>query len=120
MTLIIAGGRDFDNYDLLKLETMKFIIECKPTNQITIISGCARGADQLGERFAREFNLELWEFPADWTKWGKQAGPKRNREIAKNASHLIAFWDGTSKGTKNMIENAHEFNLKVKVARYQI
>jgi len=118
MNLIIAGGRDFDNYDLLKFETMKFIMDCKPTNQITIISGKAKGADTLGERFAKEFNLNLLEFPADWNKWGKQAGSKRNREMAKHATHLIAFWDGTSKGTKNMIEIANEFELKVKTVKY--
>jgi hypothetical protein len=118
MNLIIAGGRDFSNYDLLKLETMKFITEYKPTHQITVISGKANGTDQLGERFANEFNLNLLEFPADWNKWGKQAGPKRNREMAKHATHLIAFWDGTSKGTKNMIETAIEFELKVKTVNY--
>jgi hypothetical protein len=118
MNLIIAGGRDFNNYDLLRLETMKFITECKPKFSITIISGKAKGADTLGERFAKEFNFKLMEFPADWDKWGKQAGPKRNRQMAEKATHLIAFWDGTSRGTKNMIETAHEFDLKVKAVKY--
>ena len=118
MNLIIAGGRDFNDYDLLKLETVKFITDCKPTHQITVISGKAKGADTLGEKFAKEFNLNLLEFPADWNKWGKQAGPKRNRQMAEHASHLIAFWDGTSRGTKNMIETANEFELKVKTVKY--
>lgn len=128
MKLIIAGGRDFADYRLLENECKSFIAKntfLKEGNastleakDITIISGKALGADLLGERFASKFGFNLLEFPADWDKHGRSAGPIRNAEMAKNASHCIVFWDGQSRGTANMIENCKKFNLIYKVVNY--
>lgn len=93
-------------------------------SNVTIVSGTANGADKLGERFAREFSLNLKRFPANWDKYGKSAGYKRNAQMAKYASDslskkvLIAFWDGKSSGTKHMINLAKERNLEVHIVRY--
>lgn len=120
MKLIIAGGRDFKDYNLLEIEVKKFIVESsiKNKNEITIISGKALGADLLGERFASKYGFNLLEFPADWDKHGNCAGPIRNAEMAKVASHCIVFWDGQSRGTANMIENCKKFNLIYRIVRY--
>lgn len=128
MKLIIAGGRDFQDYDLLEKECKIFIAEqtfLKDGNvlglnasDITIISGKALGADLLGERFASKYGFEILEFPADWDSHGKAAGPIRNAEMAKNATHCICFWDGSSRGTKNMIENCKKFNLAYRIIKY--
>ena len=116
--IIIAGGRDFMNYNLLKEKTNKILQEKKVTHKIVIISGCARGADTLGLRYASENTFDVEEYPADWDKYGKKAGYVRNVEMAENADALIAFWDGKSKGTKHMIDIATERNLPIRVIRY--
>ena len=119
MKLIIAGGREFKDYDLLQREVKKFILENKGSpGNIEIISGKARGADSLGERFAHEWNIPVIEMPADWDKNGKAAGPIRNAEMAKIATHCIVFWDGKSSGSKNMIDNAKKHNLVQKTVNY--
>ena len=115
---IIAGGRDFMDYNLLKEKTDKILQEKKVTHKIVIISGCARGADTLGLRYASENAFDVEEYPADWDKYGKKAGYMRNVEMAENADALIAFWDGKSKGTKHMIDIATERNLPIRVIRY--
>jgi len=113
--VIIAGGRDFSNYDLL-LEKCDYYLAEK-TN-VEVVSGGAKGSDKLGERYAKERNLPLKIFLADWTSLGKRAGFVRNVEMAEYADALIAFWDGNSKGTKHMIDTAKEKGLPVKVITY--
>ena len=116
--IIIAGGRDFMNYNLLKEKVNKILQEKKLTHKIVIISGCARGADALGILYASENAFDVEEYPAEWDKYGKKAGYMRNVEMAENADALIAFWDGKSKGTKHMIDIATERNLPIRVIRY--
>lgn len=115
--VIIAGGRDFDNYEYLK-EVCSDIL--KDINNICIVSGKAKGADSLGEQFANEYGYIIDSHPADWNKYGKSAGFIRNEEMAKTANILIAFWDGKSAGTKNMIKIAQLYNLKVNIIKYTI
>ena len=101
MKLAIVGSRKFEDYDVMK----KFIIDNIDINSITdIISGGARGADRLGERFAGEFNKNLIIFKADWSKYGKRAGFIRNVDIINECDFCVAFWDGESNGTKHDIE----------------
>lgn len=121
--IIIAGSREFDNYDFLK-SNMDVLFSCFGIDKnapIKIICGMCRGADTLGERFAKENNYAIKYFPADWDKYGKAAGVIRNEEMAKYAAEyedededmgiLVAIWDGKSRGTKNMIENAEKYGL---------
>tara|TARA_R110000850_G_scaffold172924_3_gene298609 strand:- start:1004 stop:1354 length:351 start_codon:yes stop_codon:yes gene_type:complete len=116
MRTIIAGGRDFKNYELLDAEVSSFFSVM--TSEATIISGGARGADDLGEDYAVENELRVVTFPADWGKYGKSAGYRRNAEMADYSEALIAFWDGKSKGTKHMIDLALSKGLLVKVVKY--
>ena len=97
---------------------MKKTIEELDWEITAIISGTARGADRLGERYAKEFGIELSKKPADWDKYSKAAGYIRNTEMAKEADALIAFWDGNSRGTMRMIKIAKGKNLKIKVVNY--
>lgn len=117
MKIIVAGGRDFEDYDLLK-ESINRMIQNLNKDDITIISGTAKGADLLGEQFAKEYNLKLIRIPANWDKYGKGAGFKRNYEMAKLADVLIAFWDNSSKGTMHMINIANKQKLQVKIFKY--
>ena len=110
--VIIAGTRDFADYGMLCSfadQTLAGI------DDVEILSGGARGADALGERYARERRYALKIFPAEWRKWGAAAGPIRNGQMAGYADALIAFWDGQSAGTRDMIRKAEEKGLRVEV-----
>ena len=113
--VIIAGGRNFNDYQLL-CKTCDHMLSKQ--SDIEIVSGKARGADSLGERYAKERGYQVKEFPAQWDKFGKSAGYKRNAEMADYADALIAFWDNQSTGTNHMINLAKEKKIKVKVVNY--
>lgn len=115
LKVIIAGGRDFNNYELLK-QKADFLLQNQ--TEVEIVSGKARGADLLGERYAKEKDYPINSHPANWDKFGKSAGYIRNKEMAEYADALIAFWDGKSKGTKHMIDLAEKQGLKIKVVMY--
>lgn len=110
--IIIAGSRGFKDYDLLKIKCSHILSRYE---NVEIVSGTADGADQLGERFQQEMNFELVRFPAAWDRFGKTAGWLRNAAMSWYATHLIAFWDHKSPGTKNMIAIAKEDGLKTRV-----
>lgn len=119
--IIIAGSREFNDYELLR----KSILDCVDVTQhnVTIISGTARGADQLGEKFALEYKLDLIRMPADWNLYGKSAGYIRNKKMAEYAAEengmLFAFWDGASRGTMHMIKLAQDNDLDVHIIKYE-
>jgi hypothetical protein len=116
MKVIIAGGRYFDNYELLSTKCDKIL---QNQDDVIIISGGAKGADSLGEKYAKERGYKLEIFPAKWDEHGKKAGIMRNVEMADNANSLIAFWDGNSRGTKHMVETATNKGLSVRVIKYK-
>lgn len=119
MKLIIAGGRDFNDYELVKKSVLNYIIsENCFEEQVTIISGNANGADKLGERLAKEFKYPLIIKKADWKTHNKSAGPIRNNQMADICSHAIIFWNGSSRGSKNMIDICIQRNIPHKVIRY--
>lgn len=125
LRIIIAGTRTFDDYGLLEKEVSRTINRYdRDKGLIKIISGGAKGADTLGERFAKEKGYEIKRFLPDWECFGKKAGYLRNAEMAcysgddGNEGVLIAFWDGESKGTKLMIDLAHDYGLDINVILY--
>ena len=115
MRVIIAGSRDFNDYNSLE---RKMNVILKNQDDVTIISGTARGADKLGERYAGENHHKLEKYPAMWDLYGKSAGYKRNEEMAKVADSCVVFWDGKSSGTKHMIDLVKKFNLKLRVINF--
>lgn len=78
-----------------------------------IVSGGARGADSLGERYAKENSIAIKRFTPDWDGLGKRAGFVRNQDMGNYADTVVAFWDGESSGTKHMIEFATKIGLDV-------
>jgi hypothetical protein len=114
--VIIAGGRDFDDYNLLSNSLNKILTNKLPN--VMIISGMANGADQLGVLYASFMGLEFEPFPADWKNLGRGAGHIRNREMSVFADALIAFWDGISRGTANMISTMQKMGKPVRVIHY--
>lgn len=117
--VIIAGTRDFSDYQLLRDKCDAILSSKKQDSKIIIVSGTARGADQMGERYARERGYRIERYPADWDRDGNSAGPIRNALMADNADALIAFWDGRSRGTMNMIDTAKDKGLMVRIVNYQ-
>ena len=115
MKVIIAGGRDFTNYTILENCVDKCLSR---QDEITIVSGQAKGADTLGEKYAHIHKHKIDSHPANWDLYGKSAGYKRNEEMAKVADALIAFWDGKSKGTKHIIDLAKKKGIRYKVVNY--
>jgi YspA, cpYpsA-related SLOG family len=119
--LIVAGGREFNDYALLSHELLHLCVgPLAPykDHEVSIVSGMARGADALAVQFARTNSVKLYEFPADWNGMGKVAGFKRNQHMADFADGLLAFWDGASKGTAHMIGCMRLANKPVHVVRY--
>jgi hypothetical protein len=101
--VIIAGSRDFRDYQLLD----SFLSYCG-LNITEVVCGEARGADTLGKQWALDNDIPLKLFPAKWESFGKSAGYRRNLIMAENADALVAFWDGESQGTKHMLDIAEE------------
>jgi hypothetical protein len=119
MNLIIAGGRDFDNWHLL-WESLERILKDTDKSTITVFCGMAKGADTLGKQYALLNNIPVKLFPADWDTHGKKAGILRNQEmIDAGATHLVAFWDQKSRGTADMIKRATKAGLAVRVVKYE-
>lgn len=119
--VIIAGTRTFTDYRRMLLVLSKALGHT-PRDQLEIISGGARGTDALAKEFAKRNHLAYTEFPANWDMLKKKAGPIRNKQMAEYASQLpdsmlIAFWDGKSPGTKNMIEEAKKAHLQIQIQR---
>lgn len=117
--VIIAGGRDFNDYELLKMKC-DYYLSFVQESEIVIVSGHARGADSLGEQYANEKGYQLDVHPADWDKYGKSAGYRRNQEMVDVASAAICFWDGKSKGTKHTIDLCKKKGIPCKVIKYEI
>lgn len=113
MRVIITGSREADNPIMLVDAVRK-----SRFNITTVISGNARGADQLGERYAVKHGIPLEKYPADWGKYGKSAGYLRNCEMVEQSEALIALWDGESKGTEHMINLAERKGLYVHAYYY--
>jgi len=107
MRVAVIGSRDFKDYTKLKntLDSVFFPIS-------EIISGGARGADSLAERYAEENYISLKVFRPDWTI-GKHAGFLRNTQIIESCDVVVAFWDGVSKGTLDSIRKAEKIGKRV-------
>lgn len=101
MKVAVVGSRGFDDYGRLKAVLDGF-------NVTTIVSGGAKGADLLGERYADENNLEKLIFLPDWGTHGRAAGFVRNQDIIDNADMVVACWDGKSRGTRDSMKKTHQ------------
>ena len=118
--VIIAGGRDFDDYEYMSIKLNELFKDQNVFNNkaIKVISGMATGADTLGIRYADDHKLTKILFPANWKGYPRIAGFLRNNDMLSIATHLIAFWNGHSSGTKHMIEIAHMKGIPVWVFEY--
>jgi len=123
--VIIAGGRDFSDRPRLWWVMQDLFAEDVPHDgrdfvevELEVVCGGAHGADYEGQVWAKAHNFPVSMFPADWNQYGKAAGHRRNYEMARYADVLIAFWDGESRGTRDMIDTALREGLEIHVYRY--
>lgn len=107
MNIAIIGSRSFSNYELLCETINNYLIKNELTAKC-VVSGGAKGADVLGEKFANENGLEMIVFRPDWKKYGRSAGFIRNTQIIENSDIIFTFWDGKSSGTKDSITKAEK------------
>jgi hypothetical protein len=114
MRVIIAGSRHlgFVYHPLLKRTIEGAIFRGWDVKEI--VSGCCpTGIDKLGEMWAKEHNIPVKPFPADWKKYGHKAGPLRNSAMAEYSDGLILIWDGKSRGSADMLKKAKAWGLKI-------
>ena len=135
--LIIAGGRKYARrwqpdlkrwtYDDVELQTAfrklnrlagKIALGRPLKDAIIVVEGGAEGADRVGRMWAESHGIEVETFEADWEGLGKRAGYVRNADMAEVGDYLAAFWNGSSKGTKMMIELSRKKGIKTAVIRY--
>lgn len=115
MKIAIIGSRDFTDYQLVE-DTVFAHLNLKAIE--LVVSGGARGADTLAERFARQWGITMKVFPAQWGKYGNSAGYRRNVDIIKEADIVFAFWDGKSKGTQHSFDLCEQYKKKLILIKY--
>jgi len=117
MILAIVGGRDFDDFDQMESCLEDIVDQVK-----MVVSGGQRedgkGADTWAIYWAKLHGKQYKEHLPDWDKYGKSAGPIRNELIIKDCTHVAAFWDGKSRGTKSSIELARKYRRRIRIIHY--
>lgn len=120
--IIIAGSRLFNNYELLKREIDEYLKKEEISfDNIEVVCGNCRGADKLGEKYARENGINIQYFIPEWDKYGRSAGPIRNTamaEYAKDDGFLFLFWDGESRGSESMLHEASKRKIPYRIIYY--
>lgn len=115
--IVVAGCRSFENYAEAKQYIDFCISGIKKQYTLVFVTGGYKGADAMGERYAKEYGYQIERYPAQWEKYGKSAGPKRNRTMAEIGDYVICFWDGKSRGTRSMIKFAVENGKPIRIKR---
>lgn len=116
--IIIAGSRTFTDYELLAAK-MNALTKYLDFTEVEVISGEAKGADELGERWGLDNNVPVKRFPAQWDKLGRGAGHIRNTQMLEHCTHVVVFWDGHSRGSADMIRKTRAAGKPLRVVRYK-
>jgi len=113
--IVVAGSRNYENYDEAKEYIRSCLSQQDDGDVLIFVSGGCKGADMLGERYAKEFGYPIERYPAQWEQFGKAAGVKRNKKMAEISDFVICFWDGESRGTKSLIVCAEKLGKPVHI-----
>jgi|TARA_R100000501_G_C2627398_1_gene121346 hypothetical protein len=118
----VVGSRHFTDYNKLSSTIQEILshydFEHPQHLKVEFVSGGASGADQLCETYARNNGCSIKIFHANWSLYGKKAGPLRNQEIVNYADIIIAFWDGRSRGTKSTLTIAKQLRKKTYICKF--
>lgn len=107
MRIMVTGGREFNNYAIAKSALEKYLSQTD-----TLVHGGCRGCDLLCAKVASEIGAKVEEHKADWNKYGRAAGPIRNREMLESGIDLVIAFPG-GKGTNNAIKTAQAFGTPI-------
>lgn len=112
MRVIVCGSRGWHDRDRVS----ERLARLPGTDDTVIVHGNARGADWIAHQEAQKLGLLVEPHPADWDRYKKAAGFIRNEEMAAAGADLcIAFWDGRSTGTYDMMERARKHGIAVEI-----
>ena len=114
--VVVAGCRGYTDYKQAEQFINESLGDRSPATLVFLSGGC-RGADMLGERYAVEHGISVEQYLPNWRRYGRGAGVKRNREMVDSCDEVICFWDGTSRGTKSLIDYAHRMGKPVRIKR---
>lgn len=114
--IAVIGSRGFSDYKLFR-EKLEYLIKDLGEDFIFISGGCPTGGDALIKKYCAENNYELIEHLPDWDQFGKRAGFLRNQLIIDDATHLICYWDGVSKGTLSSIKIAEKKEIPIRIVK---
>ena len=116
MKVTVGGCRDYAEKEEIFRVLDEALAPFSPKDTV-ILSGHCSGVDRVAERYAEERGLGLRIVPADWRRYGRGAGPVRNRQMVEESDLVIAFWDGRSKGTASLIAAAEKLGVPLRVER---
>lgn len=111
--LAVVGSRNFNDYEKMEASLSDLVDKVSQ-----VISGGAKGADLLAQKWADENNIPFVAILPDWKKNGRAAGPMRNREIIESCDFCIAFWDGKSRGTASSIRFCEKQGKRVTIVKF--
>ena len=111
MRLCISGSRGYKNFGRVEHFVMRL------DKDVVLVVGGARGVDTAAEITAKVLGINVEVHPADWERWGKAAGPIRNKEMICGSDATVAFWDGESRGTEHAIKCARDHGKLLMVFR---
>lgn len=116
MRILITGSRNFSDENLIRRLFTKIKHQAKG-KKVTIVSGnCPTGADAICEKVAESLGFEVERYPADWEKYGRAAGPKRNQTMVDAGAKIcLAFPTSDSIGTYDCIRRAKKAGIETKI-----
>jgi hypothetical protein len=120
MRVLICGDRNWEDYELIEAEIRNLLRRLGDDEELTVIHGCARGADSLAGQASKSLKVDhIEEYPALWETYGRGAGPIRNQQMLKEGrpTQVIAFHDDLehSRGTRDMVRRAERADIPVRV-----
>lgn len=113
MKIIVAGSRTYTNHQYVYT-----VLDSVIQRSDIVMQGGAQGVDQIAATWCRTHHVACREFKAEWEVYGKAAGTLRNAFMAHDSDALIAFWDGSSPGTGDMIRCMQRAGKPIFYARY--
>lgn len=121
LRIIVTGGRKRDSEDDYN-RMVNILVDigeywCRAVDLVIIQGGCPTGVDALARRFADEYDVAVESYPADWDRYGRAAGPKRNQAMADAGEGLcLAFPSrGRSAGTWDMVRRAVAAGIETRI-----
>jgi hypothetical protein len=118
MKLIITGNHTFEDYSLLKDRVEDFLVKHHKDPIEAILTRSRKGAESLGERFAKELDIPIQYFVPDETDFGTEAEVINDAQLVDAADAIIIFWDGVSTSKSHTRDMAEKRNLIIEVVRY--